>query len=131
MNEIVYNAIRTPDGTILESRHRHDYREYTDKNGYEYIVDGGRDYIRRGWSPDAPDYEELSLYSDDPHEKIRERVSWGTYGENGKQELDYILIKDMTSDHIKACLANIPSMAESYRAIMENELEYRETTGDK
>lgn len=130
MNNIVYNAIRTPDGTVLESRHRHDYREYTDKNGCEYMVDGGLEYLRRGYTPDAPDYEELSLTLDDPHEKIREHCSWGTYGKDGKQELDYILIKDMTSDHIKACLANVPNMSETYRAIMENELIYRTTTGD-
>jgi hypothetical protein len=38
---IVANRIRTPDGTILESKHRHDYVTYTDANGKQYMVDGG------------------------------------------------------------------------------------------
>lgn len=126
MDNIVYNAIRTPDGTILESRHRHDYQEYTDKNGCEYIVDGGLAYLRRGWTPDAPDYEELSLTIDDPHEKVREHVKWGTFGPNGDQPLKYVTLKDMSTDHIKACLENVPHMSDKIRAIMENELVYRE-----
>ena len=31
--QIIINQIRTPDGTLLKSMHRHDYVEYTDKNG--------------------------------------------------------------------------------------------------
>ena len=62
MSTLVYNAIRTPDGTVLESRHRHDHVEYIDKNGKEYMVDGGLEYIRRNVHEDAP-YEELSVYT--------------------------------------------------------------------
>ena len=122
---IVYNAIRTPDGTILESRHRHDYQNYKDENGYEYMVDGGTAYLRRGWTPNAPDYEELSLSLDDPHEQIREVVRWGTYGRDGKQPLTYIAIKDMSEDHLQACIDNVPNMRSSFRTIMVNELKYR------
>jgi len=125
LKNIVYNAIQTPDGTILESRHRHDYVAYTDQNGYEYMVDGGTAYLRRGWTPDAPDYNELSLTIDDPHGKVREHVKWGTYGPNGDQPLKFVTIKDMSTDHINACLENVPSMSDKIRTVMENELEYR------
>lgn len=30
---IIQNAIRTPDGTFLVSKHRHDFVSYKDKNG--------------------------------------------------------------------------------------------------
>lgn len=38
---IVYSAIKTPDGTILESKHVHDYQSYLDANGETYLLDGG------------------------------------------------------------------------------------------
>ncbi len=43
---LIYNALRTPDGTVLTSRHRHDYVTHIDKNGKEYMIDGGLDYVR-------------------------------------------------------------------------------------
>ena len=56
---IVLNAIETPDGTVLVSRHRHDYREHTDANGSTYAVDGGSDYLKRSG---PRNYAELSIY---------------------------------------------------------------------
>ena len=37
MSELIYNALRTPDGTIIESKSRHDYVTHTDANGKNYI----------------------------------------------------------------------------------------------
>ena len=55
---IIINAIETPDGTVLISAHRHDYRDHTDANGSYYAVDGGHDYLKRS-SPG--DHTELSI----------------------------------------------------------------------
>ena len=124
MSTLVYNAIRTPDGTVIESTHRHDYNAYLDKNGKEYMVDGGLEYIRRNVHEDAP-YEELSVYSTDGHDKVREVVKWGTYGINGDQPLTRILLKDMSTEHIQACLDNVPRMYPAYKEAFEEELKLR------
>ena len=124
MSTLVYNAIRTPDGTVLESKHRHDYVTYQDKNGNEYMVDGGHDYVRRNVHDDAP-YEELSVYTTDGHDKVREVLKWGTYGINGDQPLTYIALKDMNTEHIEACLKNVPSMHPAYKESFKEELKLR------
>jgi len=124
MSTLVYNAIRTPDGTVLESKHRHDYVTYQDKNGKEYMVDGGLEYTRRNFHADAP-YEELSVYTTDGHDRVREAVRWGTYGINGDQPLTHILLKDMNTEHIEACLENVPSMHPAYKESFKEELKLR------
>ena len=124
MNTLVYNAIRTPDGTVLESTHRHDYIVYQDKNGKEYMVDGGLEYIRRNVYDDAP-FEELSIFLEDGQDKVREVVKWGTYGIDGNQPLTYILLKDMSIEHIRACLENVPRMHPAYKKAFQEELKLR------
>jgi hypothetical protein len=63
---IIQNAIRTPDGEILNSLHRHHF--ITHKVGDTlYMVDGGLDYIRRS----GEDYEDLTLTNKDSIEDIK------------------------------------------------------------
>ena len=121
---LVYSAIQTPDGTILESRHRHDYRTYVDtESGEEYMIDGGLDYMR-GNVNKVP-AKDLSVQLSDGHEKVREVVTWGTRGKNGDQPLRYIALKDMETDHIKACLETQHHMYPGYKIAFKNELDYR------
>jgi len=122
MSALVYNAIRTPDGTIIESHSRHDYKTHIDKNGNEYMIDGGLDYVRSSANGDE---EYLTVAVDDSHEKVRESVTWGTYGINGDQPMKKVKLSEMDTDHIQACLDNVPRMYPQYRTAMENELEYR------
>jgi hypothetical protein len=121
---IVSNRIRTPDGTILESMHRHDYVTYLDANGKEYMVDGGLDYLRRNVHDDAP-YEELSVYDDALHVEIRNVFKWGTRGKDGKQPLTYVPLKDLTTEHIEAILDTQTHIASHIRQIFINELNFR------
>ena len=118
---IIYNAIRTPDGTVLESLHRHDYREYIDANGLEYMVDGGREYLRRTIQDTAP-YEELSVYDNEPIEKIREVFYWGTYGKKGDEPKKMKGLAEMSDDHIKAIIRD---GIYGWNDLMERELQYR------
>lgn len=99
---IVYNAIRTPDNTILESKHVHDYVCHKDANGDYYSNDGGQEYFHR--TVNKIPAEDLSLYSDAPHEQIREVVSRGSRGKSGREELKYILLKDIDDQYLQAII---------------------------
>ena len=125
MEKIIANQIRTPDGTVLRSYHVHDYKTYTDKNGKEYMVDGGLQYLRRNVHDDAP-YEELSVYLNDPFEQVREVFEWGTYGPEGKGPFRRVKLKDMDVDHIQAILETQPHVQNSWmKEVFEKELEFR------
>lgn len=121
---IVCNRIRTPDGTILESMHRHDFKSHPDKNGLIYMVDGGLDYLRRNVHDEAP-YTELSVYSDSPHDVIREVFKWGTRGKDGKQPLKYVPLKDLTIEHIEAILETQDHIQQYIRNIFLDEMIFR------
>lgn len=123
MTQLIVNKIMTPDGTILESRGVHDYRTYVDTiSGEEYMVDGGLNYLRRNKN-NVP-YKELSVYVDDAHELVRESFSWGTYGKDADQPLRYVLLKDMSDNHINAILETVV-LSRTTNTAFRNELEYR------
>ena len=120
--QIVINRIRTPDGTVLTSRHVHDYVTYIDANGEEYMVDGGTDYLRRNICKAS--YEETSLYVDSSMPKLREAFTWGTYGVDGDQPLTWVKLKDMEIDHILNVL-KIQTLEVWRRELFEKELRHR------
>lgn len=127
---LIRNALMTPDGTVIESQHRHDYVAYRDKNGKTYMVDGGLDYLRRSCNGDEVD---LSLTDEQPHVVQREHLTWGSLGKYGDQPLRRIKIKDMETEHIKAVLKlkdenhlyKSWSLDPLLKTCMENELEFR------
>lgn len=63
MKKLIRNAIKTPDGTVLESTHTHDFKSHIDKNGNYYAIDGGLSYLKR--IATREDYEELSKWDED------------------------------------------------------------------
>ena len=120
---LLRNAIRTPDGTVLESLHVHDFRTYKDKNGHTYMVDGGLEYLRRFIVKEAP-HEELSVYIDEDHEINREWFTWTSYGKDRKGPAKSQKLKDMDADHIHAILDNGYGR-DSSREMFQEELVYR------
>jgi hypothetical protein len=118
---LIRNALQTPDGTILESTHRHDYKEYTDANGKYYMVDGGLDYVRRTVHTDQIN---LCEYDDAPHERQRNILKWGTYGKDGLQPLHYKTIGEMETAHLGSVIA-LRGISPILRECMVNELEWR------
>lgn len=71
--KLIRNALITPDGTVIESRHRHDYVTHVDANGKTYMVDGGLDYQRRSMHGDEVD---VSLFDTEPHHIQRCILNW-------------------------------------------------------
>lgn len=100
--QLIHSSIRTPDGTILVSRHRHDYVGHLDKNGETYILDGGLEYIKT--SVNIAPAEDLSLYDDEPHEIIREYLERGGRGKNSDEELKYVKLKDIDNSWLQAII---------------------------
>lgn len=127
---LILNQIKTPDGTILTSRHVHDYVVYKDKNGLQYMVDGGNDYLRRNVHDDAP-YTEMSLYTDSPFNEIRERICRGGRGKDGKQPLTWTPLCEMNDEWLKACIQyNIDRDQDGYmNELYRKEMEYRKDNG--
>jgi len=123
MSELLYNALQTPDGTIIESKSRHDYVTHKDANGKTYMIDGGLNYVRCSANGDE---KHLTITLDNDHAVVRQYCKWGTYGINGDQPLSYIKLCDMTTDHIEAVIQNVPSMNSAIKIAMKNELLYRE-----
>lgn len=123
--QLIYNAIRTPDGTILVSYHRHDYKTHLDANGETYVIDGGLDYIRT--SVNKIPAEDLSLYDDEPFEVIREHVFRGGKGKSGKKELKYIKLSEVDDEWLGAIIdyENCIRPNNKYLKYYNKELEYR------
>ena len=124
--EILNSRMRTPDGTILESHYRHDYVTHTDANGKEYMLDGGCEYVKS--SANGDEYL-LTIYTDFPHAVSRLHVKWGTYGKDGYQPFKRITIAEMSTEHLKACIATQKeTMRPEIYKVMQDELEYRHET---
>lgn len=120
--EILASMLITPDGTRLQSFHRHDYKTYTDKNGKEYMLDGGLDYVRCSANGDE---KLLTVTTSDPFEIQREHVSWGTRGKDGKQPLKHVPVNELETNHIKVILETQHHIYPRFRKLLETELAYR------
>jgi hypothetical protein len=125
--QIICNAIMTPDGTYLRSYNRHDYKEHLDKvSGEVYVVDGGNDYLRRSFNTTLPTF--MDVYLSDPFETIRRNFVWKSYGKNGEHIPHgiYILLHAMNTDHIRAILETQEQIKGTYvEDLMKQELAYR------
>ena len=107
MKYCIYNAIRTPDGTLLWCQHSHDYQVHKDTvSGETYMNDGLGYYTRR--SANKTDYEDLSVWVDVDNPELTDEVRsialWGTRGIDGDQPMRKISLKQMQDDHLCAIL---------------------------
>lgn len=95
--KLLLNRWQTPDGTVLVSCHTHDYVQHTDKNGDEYFVDGGNEYIRT--SDNKEKMKDMCVYTDSPFAEIRTSIRRGTFGKDGHRI--WIPVCRMNSPHLE------------------------------
>ena len=124
MTQLLAQRIRTPDGTILQSFNRHDYKTHLDAvSGETYMVDGGLDYCR-GIS-NVVSAEDLCVFVGDDFKHIRSAFCWGTRGKDGQQPLKYVPLKDLDTDHIQAILDTQQHIPDYIRNQFVTELQLR------
>ena len=123
--QILRNALRTPDGTVLESKHTHDFVMHRDRVTDDDIgIDGGHVYLRRIGS--LAFCGDLSVTTKDDFELVRDAFTWGTYGKDGKQSRTEVKLQDMTSEHIQAILSTQQHIKDSVvEQLFKQELLYR------
>lgn len=125
MNYCLYNAIKTPDGTVLWCQHNHDYHSYKDSvSGETYMIDGLGYGTRRSVNTIAA--EDLSIWTSDPFEKVRTAKFWASYGKDGKSAKTILSLQEMEKDHIEAILRTQTKIkGTEIQKIFIQELEYR------
>lgn len=125
---ILYNAIRCPDGTVIESKHQHDFVMHKQMDGREYFVDGGREYQRIGFSDKG--FTNLMVTTESPHENIREVFTWVSCLDAAGNRLPVYVtryLKDLGDNHVKALVKYTKEGYPEYiKKIMRDEFEFRE-----
>ena len=122
---IIYNALRTPDGTILESLHRHDFRTYVDKNGKTYMIDGGCDYVRCSANGDE---EFITVYDDEPFERVRQyayRLGYGKPGSSDYGRFRKTTLAQMSDEHLQASLDYVTNKGGDHWCLLLREKMFR------
>lgn len=126
--KLLHNSIMCPDGTILVSVHRHDFVQHKQDDGRKYSVDGGLAYQHTGFSD--TDYTDLSVYSDSPHEDIRNCFTWTRRFDEDMNLLpspERVLLKDITESHLKALVKYTEESYPDYiNEVFKNETKWRE-----
>lgn len=123
--EILFNAFKTPDGTFLSSRSKHDYKSYQDTISKKiYTIDGGAHYLRR--NGDMQDCEDLSIVKGMDFELIRNRFHWTNTGKNNDQPFKMMRLKELSNEHLINILKNLKFQKDSvFKDWFEKEIMYR------
>ena len=115
--KLLVNRWKCKDGTILQSRYRHEYVDHVDANNEYASVDGGLSYQRV-----SGELTSLCLYTDDPHEEIRMFFCWGSFLRGAKV---WIPLYKLGDSHIQAILDTQLHIPEHIRVLFIDEQEYR------
>ena len=121
--QVLASIIETPDGTRLQSFHRHDCKTYTDANGETYMIDGGIDYFRSFVNKEPA--KNISIYTDNSFDIKRTAKLWGTYGKNGDEPLRFISVSEMEDGHIEKLLEPMMRVNPEIKELLIQEQTYR------
>lgn len=104
-HELVYSALVTPDGTLLESLHRLDYREHFDKNKKKYYLNGGLDFaIASNWG----DEKFIRVYADEDYERVRQYAFRICRGEDGNRgPFVRVILAKLTDIHLESVIRHL------------------------
>jgi hypothetical protein len=58
-------------------------------------------------------------------QRVRDWMIWGTYGKTGREPLKFVILKNMSDEHIEAILKTQPQISDFYRKEFGNELRLR------
>lgn len=128
---VLYRALITPDGTVLGTTHRHDYKSHVDRITKEtYFIDGGLDIYYRT-SINKIKATIIELYNTDNIIILRDYLTRGTFDKDNNRI--YKLIKDCSNDHIKNIIEYNKQydneLVRVYNDIYYRELKFREEQG--
>lgn len=122
--KVLVSRIKTPDGTILESKHTHDFVEHEDANGEYYFLDGGSSYKRT--SVNKVPAEDVSIYTDSPFHEIRAHLRRGTFDKDGNRI--WKPLKDLSDKHLENILEYNRKLGgdnSTFSEMVRREIEYR------
>lgn len=127
--QLIHNSVTCLQcGEVLVSKHVHDYQVCSCPQAT--MCDGGLEYGRFG-GKDLNLVQTNYLYSDAPHEQIREKISRGSRGKSGREGLKYILLKDIDEEYLQAIIdyeeLNRPN--NKYLPIYRAEQKFRKNEG--
>jgi hypothetical protein len=118
---LVYRALLLPDGNLLPSMHRHDYRTaYIDDE--MFMIDGGLDYFRSTFNFNT---KVVEIHENDDILVVREVVGRSGKGKDGGGVFRACMLKDMSDEWVEASIAFAPEYANIYSA----ELSFRKLAG--
>lgn len=122
-NQTVFSAIITPDGTMLHSTDRHDFKCHTDtKTGRDYCIDGGNDYQKIVGT--SKDLQSIIIRIKDPISVVREIVGRGGYGVNGDESFRCCLLMNMSDSWVENSVEYVEG-DECMEHLYKQELLYR------
>ncbi len=128
MNEpihLIANRWQCPDGTILQSKYKHDYVSHIDiTTGELCTVGGGLDYHIYA----TGNLKDMCVMSNDPHEEKREAFMWDCAGLfHGCESPQWKALKDLTTEEIWLIIKDYQDYTlDHFLQLFREELRFRE-----